>query len=64
MSDENKTATEGKNRQIVTALARGLSVLRCFRQGDRFLGNQEIAERAGMPKATVSFAKPSAIEQQ
>lgn len=54
MSNENETATEGKDRQIVTALARGLSVLRCFRQGDRFLGNQEIAERAGLPKATVS----------
>jgi DNA-binding IclR family transcriptional regulator len=54
MSVENETATEGKDRQIVTALARGLSVLRCFRQGDHFLGNQEIAERAGLPKATVS----------
>lgn len=43
-----------QDRQIVTALARGLSVLRCFRQGDRFLGNQEIVERTGLPKATVS----------
>jgi DNA-binding IclR family transcriptional regulator len=54
MSNENETASEGKDRQVVTALARGLSVLRCFRQGDRFLGNQEIAERTGLPKATVS----------
>ncbi len=54
--------TDGKNEpiagqkepQVITALARGLSVLRCFRQGDRFLGNQEIAERTGLPKATVS----------
>jgi DNA-binding IclR family transcriptional regulator len=54
MNDENKTDDEDKGRQVVTALARGLSVLRCFRQGDRFLGNQEIAERTGLPKATVS----------
>ena len=49
-----ETAAEDKDRLFVTALARGLSVLRCFRQGDRFLGNQEIAERTGLPKATVS----------
>ena len=54
MSDENEKTTEGKDRQVITALARGLSVLRCFRQGDRFLGNQEIAERTGLPKATIS----------
>lgn len=46
--------TKEQDPQVVTALARGLSVLRCFRQGDRFLGNQEIAERTGLPKATVS----------
>lgn len=55
MNDENNsTSNEKKEPQVVTALARGLSVLRCFRQGDRFLGNQEIAERTGLPKATVS----------
>ncbi len=54
MSDPNATSTESKDPQVITALARGLSVLRCFRQGDRFLGNQEIAARTGLPKATVS----------
>jgi DNA-binding IclR family transcriptional regulator len=54
MNDVNKTVSAEKERQVVTALARGLSVLRSFRQGDRFLGNQEIAERTGLPKATVS----------
>ena len=54
MSVDNETITEGKDSSIVIALARGLNVLRCFRQGDRFLGNQEIAERTGLPKATVS----------
>ncbi len=44
----------GKDRQFVTALARGLEVLRCFRPRDRHLGNQDIASRTGLPKPTVS----------
>jgi DNA-binding IclR family transcriptional regulator len=43
-----------KDRNFVTALARGLDVLSCFKIGDRFLGNSQIAERTGLPKATVS----------
>lgn len=43
-----------RQRQFVTALARGLDVLRCFRAGDRYLGNQEIARRTGLPKPTIS----------
>jgi len=42
-----------KDRQFVTALARGLEVLRCFKPSDRHLGNQDIAERTGLPKPTV-----------
>jgi DNA-binding IclR family transcriptional regulator len=42
------------DRQFVVALARGLEVLRAFRPGDGTLGNQEIAERTGLPKPTVS----------
>jgi DNA-binding IclR family transcriptional regulator len=45
---------EGKDRQFVTALARGLELLRCFGPGDRWLGNQELARRTGLPKPTVS----------
>ena len=44
----------GRSRQFVTALARGLEVLRCFGPGDRQLPNQEIARRTGLPKPTVS----------
>ncbi len=43
-----------RGRQFVTALARGLEVLRCFGPGDRHLGNQEIARRTGLPKPTIS----------
>lgn len=43
-----------EDRHFVTALARGLQVLACFRSGDRLLGNQEIAQRCKLPKSTVS----------
>jgi len=51
MYDENAPT---KDRKFVTALARGLEVLRAFQPGDGFLGNQEIARRTGLPKATVT----------
>jgi len=43
-----------KDRQFVTALARGLEVLRAFQDCGGPLGNQEIAKRTGLPKPTVS----------
>jgi DNA-binding IclR family transcriptional regulator len=42
------------DRHFVTALARGLQVLACFRSGDTQLGNQDLAERCALPKSTVS----------
>ncbi|MBV8109256.1 MAG: IclR family transcriptional regulator [Hyphomicrobiales bacterium] len=42
------------DRQFVTAMARGLDILDAFTSRDRMLGNQELAERTGLPKATVS----------
>lgn len=42
------------DRHFVSALARGLSVLACFRSADKVLGNHEIARRCGLPKSTVS----------
>lgn len=43
-----------EDRHFVSALARGLRVLSCFRSGDELLGNHEIARRAGLPKSTIS----------
>jgi DNA-binding IclR family transcriptional regulator len=43
-----------KDRRFVTALARGLDVLRSFKTGDISLGNLEIAQRTGLPKPTIS----------
>lgn len=45
---------ENKDRNFVTALARGLDVLRSFRPHDTLLSNTEIAVRTGLPKPTVS----------
>ncbi len=50
-----KPATQPKDdRQFVTALARGLDVLSCFRSRDKALGNLDIAQRCKLPKSTVS----------
>lgn len=43
-----------KDRQFVTALARGLELLRCFSPGERHLGVTELARRTGIPKPSVS----------
>lgn len=45
---------EGGDRQFVTALARGLEILRCFRSEENTLGNQELAKKTGLPKPTVA----------
>ncbi len=51
---ENASHAHEGDRKFVVALARGLDVLRCFRARDGFLTNQEIAERTGLPKPTVT----------
>ncbi len=48
------TSGGDRGRQFVTALARGLEVLRAYRPGEVVLGNQEIAQRTGLPKPTVT----------
>ncbi|MGH8808592.1 MAG: IclR family transcriptional regulator [Noviherbaspirillum sp.] len=49
-----KQSNAKDDRHFVTALARGLEVLSCFRSGEKMLGNQELADRAKLPKSTVS----------
>ncbi|WP_343733238.1 IclR family transcriptional regulator [Duganella sp.] len=43
-----------EERYFITALARGLEVLACFRVTDHGLSNQQIAERCKLPKSTVT----------
>lgn len=51
LRDDDEQAAD---RQFVVALQRGLDILRCIRPTDSALGNQDFAERTGLPKATVS----------
>jgi DNA-binding IclR family transcriptional regulator len=44
---------QAKDRQYVTALARGLAILRCFTRATPVLGSAEIARRTGLPQPTV-----------
>ncbi|MGL4289190.1 MAG: IclR family transcriptional regulator [Phreatobacter sp.] len=53
-AEDDLDGPETGDRQFVTALARGLDVLAAFRRGEGRLGNQELAERTGLPKPTIS----------
>lgn len=48
------TTNAKEDRHFVSALARGLDLLACFRSGDKLLGNLELAQRCKLPKSTVS----------
>jgi len=61
-SSEEGEDVPAKDRQFVTALARGLSVLRAFTSSNEVLGNQEIARRTGLPKPTVSRLTHTLLE--
>ncbi|MGE4244156.1 IclR family transcriptional regulator [Ramlibacter sp.] len=45
--------TNGRG-ELIAPIERGLGILAAFREGDEWLGNREIAERTGIPKATVT----------
>jgi DNA-binding IclR family transcriptional regulator len=47
-------ATDSVTRDEVSALARGLALLRTLADAGQPLSNRDLAERAGIPKATVS----------
>lgn len=42
------------DRQFITALARGLELLRCFSAKQPHLGNQELSQMTGLPKPTIT----------
>ncbi len=62
LDEESEAASGEKDRRIVTALARGLDILRCFKPGDPALTNQEIAARTRLPKPTVSRLTHTLLE--
>jgi len=50
---DEETAAAEKDPMFVTALARGLAILRCFNAEQRDLGTSEIARLTGLPQPTV-----------
>lgn len=52
--DQRHADASSKDRSVVTAVSRGLSILSAFSPRDVWLGNSEIAARTRLPKATVS----------
>ena len=61
-ADAESGGLAARDRQFVTSLSRGLDVLRAFRPGEATLGNQEIAERTGISKPTVSRLTHTLLE--
>ncbi|MBE0627523.1 MAG: IclR family transcriptional regulator [Burkholderiales bacterium] len=51
---EKARRSDGQRPDQVSALVRGIEVLRCFQAGARALSNGEIARRTGIPKPTVT----------
>jgi DNA-binding IclR family transcriptional regulator len=51
---ESRPSADKARRQFITALGRGLDVLRAFRVNDQPLSNRELARRTGLPKPTIS----------
>src|ERR1035437_5624262 len=44
----------GTSRNFITPLARGLALLSAFKASDQWLGNFELASRAGLPTSTAN----------
>lgn len=51
--DEDQSGGK-KDPNFVTALARGLELMRCYGDAAEYLGNAELAKRTGIPRPTVS----------
>jgi DNA-binding IclR family transcriptional regulator len=54
LSETSIRLEEAQDRRFVSALARGLAILRCYKRSERWLANGEIATRTGLPRPTVS----------
>lgn len=52
--DPMQEMKDESDRQYISALARGLELLRCFSPQNPHLGNQELSQMTGLPKATIT----------
>ena len=53
-SEGIQVKTDDSDPRFISALARGLAILRCFELDQKLLGNIEIAEMTKLPKSTIS----------
>ncbi|HEY2929483.1 IclR family transcriptional regulator [Piscinibacter sp.] len=49
-----QTEAQRVDPNFVTAVARAFAILRCYRRGERALGNKELATRTGLPRSTIA----------
>jgi len=49
-----ETAAQREDPDFVTAVARAFAILRCYRRGERALGNKDLAARTGLPRSTIA----------
>ncbi|HSH90267.1 MAG TPA: IclR family transcriptional regulator [Ramlibacter sp.] len=49
-----ETPAQREDPDFVTAVARGFAILRCFKRGERALGNKDMATRTGLPRSTIA----------
>jgi len=49
-----ETPAQREDPDFITAVARGFAILRCFKRGERALGNKDMADRTGLPRSTVA----------
>jgi len=49
-----ETPSQREDPDFVTAVARGFAILRCFKRGERALGNKDMANRTGLPRSTIA----------
>lgn len=54
IDDRDDDSDDANDPKFVTALSRGLAILRAYRSDETYLSNHEFASRVGLPKTTVT----------
>jgi DNA-binding IclR family transcriptional regulator len=49
-----ETEAQRQDPDFVTSVARAFAILRCYKRGERALGNKDLSSRTGLPRSTVA----------
>jgi len=49
-----ETEAQREDPDFVTSVARAFAILRCYKRGERALGNKDLASRTGLPRSTIA----------